>query len=228
MKFILLFLLFIIYSFIGWLLEIAYCFVKEKKIINRGFLIGPYCPIYGLGCILIITLLERYENNILVLFVMSMFICSILEYLISFTLEKLFNARWWNYADRKYNINGRICLEMLVPFGILGVFMIKVMNKPIVNFIKSLPNGLVIFIFVVTFVIFMSDTLISYIVIEKLHMKSKKNIVDNTEEITQKVKEYILSNSWIGRRLIKSFPELKVVRKKKKIKKSSKGVKNEE
>ena len=215
MKFILLFLLFIIYSFIGWVLEIIYCFYRERKIINRGFLIGPYCPIYGLGCVLIITLLHKYENDILILFVMSMIICSILEYLISFTLEKLFNARWWNYTDRKYNINGRICLEMLIPFGLLGVFMIKVMNKPIESFLRSLSNNIIIIIFIITFTVFLTDTIISYVVIGKLNLKSKKNIVDSTEEITEKVKEYILSNSWMGRRLIKSFPKLKVIRKKK-------------
>ncbi len=214
MNFIILFLLFITYSFIGWVLEIFYCYYREKKVVNRGFLIGPYCPIYGIGCILIITLLQKYENDIIILFIMSMFICSLLEYLISFILEKLFNARWWNYSDRKYNINGRICIEMLIPFGVLGVFMIKVINTPIVNFINSIPNNLRIIIFAILFIIFVSDTIISYVVIEKLHIKSKKEIIDNTEEVTQMVKEYILSNSWIGRRLIKSFPQLKIVRKK--------------
>ena len=80
------FVLFLIYSFIGWLMEISFTLYKDKTLVNRGFLMGPYCPIYGSGCILIILLLNRYLKDPIVLFIMSMVICSILEYVVSFTL----------------------------------------------------------------------------------------------------------------------------------------------
>ena len=98
------FVLFLIYSFIGWLMEISFTLYKDKTLVNRGFLMGPYCPIYGCGCILIILLLKRYLNDFIVLFIMSMVICSILEYLTSYIMEKLFKARWWDYSKKKFNI----------------------------------------------------------------------------------------------------------------------------
>ena len=122
------FLLFIIYSFIGWLMETTLKSYEAKKFINRGFLIGPYCPIYGCGCILIILLLKKYEPYPLGLFCMSVVICTILEYLTSYFMEKLFNARWWDYSKRKFNINGRVCINTMIPFGILGTLMMYFIN----------------------------------------------------------------------------------------------------
>ena len=89
------FMLFIIYAFIGWIMEIIFTLYKDKALVNRGFLMGSYCPIYGSGCVLIILLLERYLDDPVVLFVMSLVICSILEYVVSYVLEKMFKARWW-------------------------------------------------------------------------------------------------------------------------------------
>lgn len=85
-------------------MEISFTLYKDKTLVNRGFLMGPYCPIYGCGCILIILLLKRYLNDFIALFIMSMVICSILEYLTSYIMEKLFKARWWDYSDRRFNI----------------------------------------------------------------------------------------------------------------------------
>lgn len=204
------FMLFIIYSFIGWILEIIYTFFREKKFVNRGFLMGPYCPIYGIGFILILLLLNNYKHNPIVLFVMSMFICSILEYLTSYVLEKIFKARWWDYTDRKFDINGRICLELLIPFGLLGCigtyyvnpFVISLLNKISFDVLKSLS--------IVLMILFSLDFIVSCGIITKLKLKSSKIILDNTEEITSKVKEYIYNNSWFGKRLIKSFPKIKI------------------
>ena len=105
------FLLFIIYSFLGWLIEIIVCSISEKHFTPRGFLIGPYCPIYGFASIIMITLLNKYFNDPLIVFILSAIIASVLEYFTSYIMEKIFNARWWDYSDRKLNINGRICLE---------------------------------------------------------------------------------------------------------------------
>ena len=122
------FLLFIIYSNLGWLMEVTLKSIELKKFINRGFLIGPICPIYGYGCLLIIILLKNFTSNIVLLFFSSVIICSILEYLTSYIMEKLFKARWWDYSRRKYNINGRICLNTMIPFGLLGCLMMYVVN----------------------------------------------------------------------------------------------------
>ena len=206
------FMLFMIYSFIGWILEIIYTYFKEKKIINRGFLIGPYCPIYGTGCILIILLLKRYLSDPIVLFVMAIVICSLLEYITSYVMEKIFKARWWDYSDNKFNINGRICLETLIPFGILGCIIMYVINPIISNLLLIIPPKVLVVLSVFIVILFILDNIISYTIITKLHISTKDIIMDNTEEITKKVREYIYNNSRFGKRLMNSFSSLKILK----------------
>ncbi len=117
-----LFLLFSIYSFLGWLMEVVNTLRVEKKFVNRGFLVGPFCPIYGFGVLLMTIMLEKYQNDIVATFIFSILICGILEYFTSFFLEKIFHARWWDYSNRKFNINGRICLENLFIFRNIRLF----------------------------------------------------------------------------------------------------------
>lgn len=206
------FILFLIYSIIGWIMEVIFTLFKDKTLVNRGFLIGPYCPIYGCGCVLIILLLKRYSNDFFVLFIMSMVVCSILEYLTSYIMEKLFKARWWDYSDRKFNINGRICLETMIPFGLLGCLLMYVINPFISGFISKVPKDILNPISIVLFVLFVIDNIASYSIITKLHLHTNKIVMDNTEEITKKVREYVTNHSKFGRRLMKSFPNLKVLK----------------
>ena len=102
------FLLFMTYSILGWILEVSCKLVEKKKFVNRGFLIGPYCPIYGWGALIMTLLLNNYLNNIFTLFIMNILICSVLEYFTSYILEVIFKARWWDYSNKKFNINGPI------------------------------------------------------------------------------------------------------------------------
>lgn len=206
------FILFLIYSIIGWIMEVIFTLFKDKTLVNRGFLIGPYCPIYGCGCVLIILLLKRYSNDFFVLFIMSMVVCSILEYLTSYIMEKLFKARWWDYSDRKFNINGRICLETMIPFGLLGCLLMYVINPFISGFISKVPKDILNPISIVLFILFVIDNIASYSIITKLHLHTNKIVMDNTEEITKKVREYVTNHSKFGRRLMKSFPNLKVLK----------------
>ncbi len=206
------FILFLIYSIIGWVMEVIFTLFKDKTLVNRGFLIGPYCPIYGCGCVLIILLLKRYSNDFFVLFIMSMVVCSILEYLTSYIMEKLFKARWWDYSDRKFNINGRICLETMIPFGLLGCLLMYVINPFISGFISKVPKDILNPISIVLFILFVIDNIASYSIITKLHLHTNKIVMDNTEEITKKVREYVTNYSKFGKRLMKSFPNLKVLK----------------
>ena len=216
MFFIKLFLAFIIYAFIGWILEIIYTYIRTKKVINRGFLIGPYCPIYGMGCILITLLLKKYYDDPIVLAIMSMIICSLLEYITSYAMEKVFKARWWDYRDRKFNINGRICLETLVPFGIGSLVIMYVVNPFIVNLLNIIPEIIIYILFISIFVMFVLDIIISFNAISKIRISSKKILEDSTEEITKHVKKYLLNNFKQWKRISKSFPDLKILRNRKK------------
>lgn len=130
-------------------MEVTQGYVRHKKFVNRGFLIGPYCPIYGYGAISMTLLLKGYANDPIVLFVMAIVICSILEYTTSFVMEKLFKIRWWDYSNRKFNINGRICLETMIPFGILGCLMIYFVNPFMFAIIDMIPSNLINIIVVI-------------------------------------------------------------------------------
>lgn len=207
-----LFLLFIIYSFIGWLTEVIFVFICEKKLVDRGFLIGPCCPIYGCGGILINLTLTKYYDSPITLFVMAMFICALLEYITSYLLEKLFKARWWDYTQFKFNINGRICLEILGLFGILGCFIIYFVDPLLNKFLSLLSPNIINILAIIFGIMFIIDLSISLKIISNfknatLQFRNK----DNTEEITKKVKETLAQKSFFNKRLIIAFPNLKAV-----------------
>jgi uncharacterized membrane protein len=213
------FLLFIIYANLGWLMEMIVTNIPKKKIVNRGFLIGPICPIYGYGCLAIILLLHRFTSNLFILFFMSILICCFLEYTTSYMMEKLFNARWWDYSQRKWNLNGRICANTMIPFGILGCFMMYVLNPFVTNTLLRIPSKIRLILAMIIFLIYVIDSIISFIIMVSIRGTIKKISLDNTEEITNKVKE-ALKDRFLYRRLMNAFPNVKAILKevKKKIK----------
>lgn len=131
------FLWLMIYSVIGWVYESTICSIGQRKLINRGFLNGPYCPIYGTGAVLVLLVLGRIQNPVLLFFAGAVLTCS-LEYLTSWLMEKLFHARWWDYSKRKFNIGGRVCLIGAVVFGAFSVVLILVLHP----WVKSLTDRL--------------------------------------------------------------------------------------
>ena len=204
------FIIFIIYSFIGWIIDICDVYYIDKKIVNRGFYIGPYCPIYGVGVLLIIFLLKDYMDSPVVLFILAAVICMILEYLTSYVMEKWFNARWWDYSDRKFNLNGRICLETTIPFGLGAMIVMYVVHPFIVNNLNKVSNNIIIIIGIILMLVFLIDAIISFSVITKINNIDWSKYRDDTEEINKKVKEYLKSLSPLMRRLINSFPNAKI------------------
>ena len=206
------FLLFMSYAFLGWCMEVGCKLVQFRKFINRGFLIGPYCPIYGWGAIAITILLKRYTYDVLVLFVMSVLICSILEYFTSYFMEKVFHARWWDYSSKKFNINGRICLETLIPFGLLGLVIMYITNPFLLEIYQSIPPIVIHILSGILFIIFIVDNIISSNVISTINVEGNKLVKDNTEEITERVKQILREKSWLHRRLIEAYPNLKDIR----------------
>lgn len=206
------FLLFISYAFLGWCMEVTCKFIQYKKFINRGFLIGPYCPIYGWGALAITILLKRYMEDPLVLFVMSTLICSIIEYLTSYFMEKKYHARWWDYSNKKFNINGRICLETLIPFGILGVAIMYGTNPILFKLYNQIPQLIINILTAILFIGFILDNIISSNIISSINVEGNKLIKDNTEEITEKIKQVLRQKSWLHRRLINAYPGLKDIK----------------
>lgn len=206
------FLLFIIYSFGGWIIEEINCSIKEKKIVDRGFLIGPICPIYGFGGIIMTIYLTQFNNNPILLFLTAVLACAILEYLTSYIMEKVFNARWWDYSKEKINLNGRICLRTLIPFGIFGLIIVYIFNPILFNWIDKLSYKTLAIISWSGIALILIDFFISMNVVSKVTSTAKKmskeNPKDDTDEITKKVKTE-LRKSITGKRLINAFPDFK-------------------
>lgn len=204
------FILFIMYSFLGWIVEIIDVFITKGKLVNRGFLIGPYCPIYGVGLLLITSLLKNYTDNVIILFILSACICMILEYLTSYVMEIIFDARWWDYSNSKFNINGRICLETTIPFGLGGMFIMYVVNPFLTGLLNKIPSKIIIIIGIILFIIFIIDEIISFLVIRKIGKIDTSEYKDNTDEINKKIKEYLKSTSPLMKRLLESFPNARI------------------
>ena len=201
-------ILFFIYSFLGWIMEVSLTLITDKKFVNRGFLLGPCCPIYGCGCILLNLLLHNYTNNVLVLFILTMFTCSLLEYITSFLMEKIFKLRWWDYSQMRFNINGRICLETMTPFSILGVLAIKYATPFFLNEINSFSTNTNLIISIILISIFIIDIIMSLIIVFKLKFVTKNTKKDSTYDIKTAIKKFIKNDKYVYERIIKAFPNL--------------------
>ena len=121
-------ILFFIFAILGWMMEVILKYIKFHHFINRGFLIGPYCPIYGAGVVVVTVLvggLIGYTGTIVETFFAGFVICGALEYFTSWYMEKLFHARWWDYSQKPMNLNGRIWIGNLILFGLASVVIVK-------------------------------------------------------------------------------------------------------
>lgn len=234
-----LFLCFTVYAFLGWVLETVYATIKKRCFINRGFLNGPFCPIYGFGTIVLITFLKPFMNNVFALFIFSIILTSLLEYLTGYILETLFHSSWWDYNNRKYNIKGRICLEFSIYWGLLSIFILKIIHPTLDFIIKWIPFPIGTWIFSALLAYFIADFTASLIEVIHMHslfkelhninleikerlenlnshiksLRRNKQIDANSEDLIAELKtryEYIISKA-IKRssRIRNAFPEFK-------------------
>ena len=210
------FFIFILYSFLGWCIEMICCYSYTKKLVNRGFLIGPYCPIYGTAALLMILLLSRYEDDLFVLFIMAAFISSVLEYITSYLMEKLFKARWWDYSSKTFNVNGRVCLLNSILFGILGILLVAFVHPFIRTLISQIPTNYFNIITTFLFTIFLVDFITSFKITINLKHSLQSLKKDSTDEISKKVREKISESSKLVHRVLEAFPNLKPLLSKKK------------
>jgi len=215
------FLLFMIYSIIGWVLEVIGKLITNHRFINRGFLIGPYCPIYGWGGLLMTLLLKRYLDDPVALFVLIVVLCSLLEYFTSYAMEKIFKMRWWDYNHFKFNINGRICLETMIPFGIGGLLVMYVFSPFFLNLLGRTNPVLVNVLAIILFIIFVIDNALSERIVGNLSKisielngsiaKKYKDVLDNTEMIRELINKHILeSKNYLNKRLLNAFPRFEI------------------
>ena len=209
------FILFLIYSFIGWLFEVFLTVIKEHKYINRGFLIGPIVPIWGTGAILI-TLILKEADGIFNLLVSSAFIGTFLEYIVNVLMEKIFKARWWDYSHLPFNINGRVWLGSSILFGIGGACVILYLNPLFLSLINYLNTGFIVSFGFGFLIILIMDLAISCNIIKNLKLSANLIKKDYTEEVSKKVRGVLREKSHSFNRLIKAFPDVNFLFKGKK------------
>ncbi len=175
---------FIIYSFLGWVMESIFRSICEKKVINTGFLKGPFCPIYGIGATIMFLFLEGFESRPILLFFIAIILLTIWEYIVGVFLEKVFHTKYWDYSDHKINFQGRICFTNSFFWGILGVLFVKYIHPFIQGIIAQIDTNLLNYVMAIFFTIFIIDTIVSII-----HVKSIKATLENIEKINKEIKE---------------------------------------
>nr|WP_270341005.1 hypothetical protein [Lactococcus petauri] len=159
-----LFMTFIIYSVIGWLWETVYCLVKYKRFVFCGVLLGPYCPVYGCSIATILLLTRDIQNShhLFLLYLFIVLIVTLIEYIGSWILEKLFNMKLWDYSNLPLNFQGRVALPISIFWGIGGLVLIKLINPVIQDFLRGLltvTGDTLVFILVLIFLADVVSTL---------------------------------------------------------------------
>jgi Predicted membrane protein len=230
-------LLFFIYSFLGWVTEVIYQFYNKKYFVNRGFLYGPLCPIYGTGIVSVVLLFNDFNNNIFILYALSTIIISFIEYVTGFILEKFFKSKWWDYTNEPFNLHGRICLSFSLVWGVAALIIIKFINPTITNIILSFPkqfNILASYIFLLIFILDIAFTLSSLVrfskVLTRLQLISSElkeryeyiiittkdaafdavqNFENNIKELRNKYDNSFDALDFNHKRLLRAFPNLK-------------------
>ena len=163
----------IIYSFLGWCLESIYKTIILKKPVNSGFLYGPFCPMYGIGAVIMIQL-GKLSNNVVGIFLIAFIVFSVWEYIVAVILEKLFKTKYWDYSSLKFNIQGRVCLKNSIYWGILGVLLIFIIQPTFIKWTSLIPLNIVIYIEIVLCLAIITDTIITIFKIMFIDKKIKQ------------------------------------------------------
>ena len=199
------------FSIIGYIAEVIHVSISSKKLnFSRGFLIGPYLPIYGFSSVVMVFLLSCYQDDLFVLFIMAAFVCTLLEYLTSVVLEKIFKLRWWDYSTKKFNIEGRVCLGNSILFGLGGLLIVKLLNPWLTSLLKFLSPLFLEVVALVLLIIFLVDFGMSLFILIRLDINvNKYSRQDATSQIRREVRKSLEKYTGLTTRLLKSFPSLK-------------------
>lgn len=165
--------IFIIYAFLGWCSEVAFAAVNKGKFVNRGFLNGPVCPIYGVGMLIVVLCLWNLRDRPLLLFLGSALLTTALEFVTGFVLERFFHDKWWDYSDMPFNIKGYVCLKFTILWGLAASFIIGAIHRFIYMLIEKTPFALGIILLAVFSAAFIADFTVTLTALVKLPKKLK-------------------------------------------------------
>jgi len=194
-------IIFTIYSFIGWICETVFCSIPKKKFVDRGFLNGPFCPIYGFGGLLVISILSPFANNIIILFFCSMIVATTIEYVTGLLLEKLFHTTWWDYSENKFNFQGRICLTNSLLFGVMCVVGMQLVHPIVLDAVKAIDPKWANWIAYGLVVYFICDTCITLHALLQLKGKLEQlqQVLDEIKAKTAAIRDSLIEKGAIAK-----------------------------
>ena len=204
-------LLFFAYAFLGWCIEVTLKYFQFHRFINRGFLTGPWLPIYGFGAVLItiaVKALSPLESSVGTTFVISFILCGLVEYMTSFVLEKRFHARWWDYSQKPMNLHGRVWIGNLILFGLGGVLIVELLNPLFFRLFANMSLRLREILAMVLLCIFAADYAVSHFVLKLVKSGVERSEADNTEAINKEIDLLLRDRSYFHRRFAEAYPEV--------------------
>lgn len=191
---------FFVYGFLGWCTEVAYAAAKQGKFVNRGFLNGPICPVYGIGVGVVIQFLTPVENNLVLLYISSTILVTVIEGLTGFLLEKIFHNKWWDYSEQPLNIGGYVCVLFSLIWGVFCVLIVKVIHPLIDKVLTMIPFVLGIVVMVCLAAGLLADLYVTASGILKMNrrLEAMEKIAAELKELSDKVGENIYENVMEG------------------------------
>ena len=204
-------LLFFSYAFIGWCIEVTLKAFQFHRFINRGFLTGPWLPIYGSGAVLITVVikgLSPLESSVGTTFAVSFLLCGFLEYMTSYVLEKRFHARWWDYSRKPMNLHGRVWIGNLLLFGLGGVLIVDLINPLLLHLFSQMSPVLREALSLSLSAVFIADYVMSHFVLKLVKTGIESSEADDTEAIGKEVRLLLRDRSVFHRRFAEAYPEV--------------------
>lgn len=204
-------LLFFLYSFLGWITEVILKYRQYHRFINRGFLIGPYCPIYGSGVViasLLNDILAPLESSYGTSFLISFVFCGLLEYLTSYFFEKKYHARWWDYSQKPMNLNGRVWIGNLILFGLAGMVITRILNPIFFDFLDTLDPVTIYMMAGTLSIIFLSDYIFTRFIMGLLKKAVESSEADNSEAIANEARELLKDKNLLYSRIVDAYPNV--------------------
>ena len=189
-------LYFFVYGFLGWCTEVIFAAFKQHRFVNRGFLNGPICPIYGVGVTLVIACLEAFQSNLLLLYISSVILVTVLEGVTGWTMDKLFHNKWWDYSKLPFNIGGYVCLLFSLIWGVACVFIVYFVHPLIHQVLSLIPHTAGIALIAILGIALLSDIIVTTSAIVKFnqYLELLKHITDELHAISNQIGSELYQN----------------------------------
>ena len=189
-------LYFFVYGFLGWCTEVIFAAFKQHRFVNRGFLNGPICPIYGVGVTLVIACLEAFQSNLLLLYISSVILVTVLEGVTGWAMDKLFHNKWWDYSKLPFNIGGNVCLLFSLIWGVACVFIVYFVHPLIHQVLSLIPHTAGIALIAILGIALLSDIIVTTSAIVKFnqYLERLKHITDELHAISNQIGSELYQN----------------------------------